>query len=288
MQIRFYHFFFVLFGSIYTTLSQETPKTEISVLGTFHFTQIHDEKNPITNFYGIEKQQQIIQVVERLKGFSPNRIYIEREPKHQSKIDSLYYLYLNDKLKLNELKNGAGEIFQIAFRLSKTLNLRPPVCVNHYESTSQSLLETGINIEIHKKALSEFQLLGRNVVGNYIKGESNLLETLAIMNSPENVKKSHQLLFNKPAYVQEGEFSSYSGLNENLLNKKYIGAEFISLFYNRNLKIYSNILNAQQKNKDERILLIVGQTHVGVLEELIGNNTSFKITNSIEVLLNGG
>ena len=97
------------------------------------------------------------------------------------------------------------------------------------------------------------------------------------MNLPENIRRSHTLLFNVPAYVTDGEFSSYDNLEEENVDKQYIGAEFIGLFYQRNLRIYSNILSAQQKQNSKRILCILGQTHVGVLQELLRNNEAFQV-----------
>jgi len=115
------------------------------------------------------------------------------------------------------------------------------------------------------------------VLGEFIRGEASLLETLVSMNLPENIKRSHTLLFNVPAYVTDGEFASYDNLEEENVDKQYIGAEFIALFYRRNLKIYSNIQTAQLKQNSKRILCIIGQTHVGVLQELLRNNEAFQI-----------
>ena len=223
-------------------------------------------------------------MLQNLESFSPDQIYIEREPKLQAQIDSLYSLFKSGRIEIKSLENGSGEIYQIGFRLASSLGLSAPKCIDYYQSTSQSLLQSGDNYQVYKNALQEFQNLGRTVVGNFIQGKSSLLETLHIMNLPENVKRSHQLLFNLPAYVQNGEFSSYENLQEEGVDKQYIGIEFISLFYKRNLKIYSNILAAQKKGKAKRILCIVGQTHVGVLQELLKNNNDFKVIEVQEIL----
>ncbi len=268
------------------THAQENQKTEISLLGTFHFNQFHNSESSNNNFFGAKKQKEIAFVLKRLKDFKPDQIYIEREPQYQAQIDSLYGLYKNNKLKLEKLENGAGEVYQLAFRLAKALDLKTPKCVNHYESTPQSLLSSGSNIEKYQSTLKNFQDLGRSVVGKLLQGEASLLETLLKMNLPENISLSHDLLFNIPAYVQDGEFSSYDKVSKASIDKRYIGAEFISLFYERNLKIYSNILNTQLKHNDQRILFITGQVHVGVLQELLSKNKHFKVIESSDILKN--
>ncbi|WP_340064995.1 DUF5694 domain-containing protein [Ascidiimonas aurantiaca] len=268
------------------SLGQENTSTQIAILGTFHFSQIHKSGNELTDFFSKRTKEQVYDVLGKLKIFRPDQIYIEREPGFQPQIDSLYRLYKNNKLKLEELENGAGEVYQLAFRLAKELNLEAPKCVNHYESTSQSLLASGKNIEKYQNALKEFQNLGRSVVGKFLKGEATLLETLFKMNLPENVSLSHRLLFNVPAYVTDGEFLSYEKIDKETIDKRYIGAEFISLFYERNLKIYSNILNTQLQHNDQRILFITGQVHVGVLQDLLRKNNHFKVIESSEILIN--
>lgn len=279
----------ILIGAIllnHLVLAQENEEIKISLLGTFHFNQFHDGDSPNNNFFGAKKQKEMAIVLERLKGFNPDQIYIEREPQYQTQIDSLYSLYKDDKLKLEQLESGAGEVYQLAFPLAKSLDLEAPKCVNHYESTSQNLLISGKNIEKYQSALKEFQNLGRSVVGKLLQGEASLLETLLKMNLLENISLSHDLLFNIPAYVQDGEFSSYDKIDTASIDKRYIGAEFISLFYERNLKIFSNILNTQLKHKDQRILFITGQVHVGVLQELLRKNDRFKVIESADLLKN--
>jgi len=257
--------------------AQSTSKVEIAVLGTFHFTQVHQTENENQNFYGSKRQEDLKEFIQVLKTFYPTDIYIEREPKIQHQIDSIYLLFKNDQLKLEDLKRGTSEVFQVGFRLAKTMNLGSPTCIDYHESISQSLIKSGNHFEIYRNSLKAFQNLGRKVLGEFIRGEASLLETLVSMNLPENIKRSHTLLFNVPAYVTYGEFASYDNLEEENIDKRYIGAEFIALFYRRNLKIHSNILTAQQKQNSKRILCIIGQTHVGVLQELLRNNEAFQI-----------
>lgn len=69
------------------------------------------------------------------------------------------------------------------------------------------------------------------------------------------------------------------------IDEEYIGAEYITLFYNRNLKIYSNILNAQINNNGKRLIVFLGQVHVGVLQELFKNNPNYQVISPIEYLV---
>jgi pheromone shutdown protein TraB len=68
------------------------------------------------------------------------------------------------------------------------------------------------------------------------------------------------------------------------VDTEYIGAHFITLFYNRNLKIYSNMLRAQQQSQAERVLAVFGVAHVGVLEELFAANPAYHVVHAATYL----
>ncbi|NQZ76203.1 MAG: hypothetical protein HRT61_08845 [Ekhidna sp.] len=173
-------------------------------------------------------------------------------------------------------------MFQIGFRLAKYLGQTKVIGVNYFESTSQSLLSAGENIGRYQDALAEFRNTGRGITKEFLQGGLSIADFLMELNRPDKVKMSHRLLYNTPAYVKDGSFNSYKDLGQ--IDNQYIGAEFISLFYKRNLKIYSNILNAQLSDESTKILLIVGQTHVGVLQGLFRENDSYEVVDVLSYL----
>lgn len=246
--------------------------TEIIILGTLHFNQFHNVNSNHCDFSDEIRQKEFNTVIENLSTFKPDAVLIEREPSQQKAIDSLYQM---DNLDFNTLPNGMSEVYQIGFKLAKANRLKTVYGVDHYQSISQNLFENGENLEVFKDSLNAFQNIGRSITGKFLKGEMNINDFLIELNKKENVKMSHRLLFNTPAYVVNGRFKNEENFND--IDHAYIGAEFISLFYERNLKIYTNILNVTRKSKGNRIILIIGQVHVGVLQELIANNPNFKL-----------
>lgn len=95
---------------------------------------------------------------------------------------------------------------------------------------------------------------------------------------------THHLFYNLPATVTNGEFSktATNTVDVSKIDKQYIGAEFISLFYNRNLKIYSNTLAIQRQYQGKKLLLLFGQTHVGVLQELYKSNPDYHLLSFLD------
>ncbi len=254
------------------------------MLGSLHFNQFHDAGKPSSNFLSQKRQQEISEVNEVLMAFAPDMIMIERAPAEQARYDSLFKLHRQGQIKVNELDGGTGEVYQFAFKLAGKLNHEQLYCVDYDQSTSQGLLNSGDNIALFQSGLQNFQKVSRGVTADFMAGKMTFREFLVFLNKPETIELSHRQFYNLPAYVQNGGFKSYEGLQRSTIDTTQIGAEFISLFYERNLKIYSNILNAQLKNKGNRILLIMGQTHIGVLQDIMKNNPNYEIVNAGQYL----
>lgn len=258
-------------------LAQEQP-TEILLVGFDHLAQM-DNGTPTSNIFSSKKQGEIQKLTQKLAQFSPEMVMVEEEPNEQAQLDSLYALYAKNQLDLSKIENGSSELYQVGFRLAKQLDLHGVTGINHYEYTPQSLLASGKNIEIFKNGLGSLVQVARPLKKQVQADSLSIYDYIKTMNQPELVALSHRALFNLPAYVMDGEFSQ-SGTNtvdQGSIDNHYIGAEYISLFYNRNLKIYSNILNAQRTEHPKRIVLLMGQLHIGVLQDLLEENPNFKI-----------
>ncbi|WP_019947356.1 DUF5694 domain-containing protein [Hymenobacter aerophilus] len=222
----------------------------------------------------------------QLAKFRPEVILLEAEPKEQPQIDSLYALYQKGTLRLEDLPFGRGERYQIGFALARQLGLPSPKGVNYFTSTSQSLLNSGTNIEAYTRDLRLLQTTSRPLRASVQKDSLSLYDYLALANQPELIGLLHRMQFNTPAQVMNGNFA-VGGTNTADLGKvdtEYIGAHFITLFYNRNLKIYSNILRAQQQTRAKRVMLLFGLAHVGVLEELFAANPDYEVVHAAKYL----
>ncbi|MGO4773921.1 DUF5694 domain-containing protein [Flavobacterium sp. W22_SRS_FK3] len=266
-------------------LAQKESITEILLVGFDHLGQM-DNGTPSSDIFSQKKQQEIIKITEKLKVFSPDLIMVEKEPSEQNQLDSLYSAYRNNYLKLSDIEYGASETYQVGFRLAKILDLKSVYGIDHYESTSQSLLNSGDNIKLFKNGLTELMNTARPLKKKVQQDSLSIYDYIKTINQDKFIDLSHNLIFNLPAYVINGEFSE-TGTNTvdiGEIDKKYIGAEYITLFYNRNLKIYSNILNTELKHNSNKILLIMGQLHIGVLKDLFEHNRNYKIIEISEYL----
>jgi len=253
----------------------QPAKTEILLVGFDHLSQLYNQTEA-SDVLSAKRQQELARLNEGLQKFRPQLVLVEVDPAYQARLDSLYALYKTDKLPAREL--GRSETYQVGFALAKRLGQGQVYGVDSYSATSQGILQTGQNVGYYKNALAELQTVARGAKKQFQAGALTVGQHVALLNRPENLQLSHRALFNTPAYVMHGRFTRPdASIDTTRLNPRYIGAEFIALFYKRNLEIYSNILATQLAHPGQRMLLIMGQLHVGVLRELLAQNPDFKV-----------
>ena len=107
---------FVLLSAI----AQNKQPVKVLLLVVFHFENpgLDVAKFKNADILSEQRQKEVMLIVEKLKKFSPDKIFIEDLPENQDKIDSI----------LNQYKKGnytlrANETDQLGLRLAKELNL---------------------------------------------------------------------------------------------------------------------------------------------------------------------
>src|SRR6188474_1804872 len=111
--------------------SQNNPRVKVLLLGVFHFDNpgLDVAKFNNANILSEKRQKEVLQIVEKLKKFSPDKIFIENTPGNQGKIDSIF-----DQYKIGKYNLSANEIDQLGLRLVKELNLSAPYGVDYRDS----------------------------------------------------------------------------------------------------------------------------------------------------------
>jgi len=254
---------------------------EVMVVGFDHLNSLYN-KQPESDVFSPKKQAELARLRAQLARFRPEAIMLEAEPREQPRLDSLYERYRAGQLAFTALPEGRGERYQVGFVLARQLGLPAPRGIDYYAATSQSLLATGHNISYFQRDLTLLQTTVRPLRRMVQHDSLSLYDYLALANQPALVALSHRAVFNTPALVTSGTFAA-SGTNTQDLGRvdtAYIGAHYITLFYNRNLKIYANILRAQQQTQARRVLVMMGQNHVGVLDELFAANPDYQVVHA--------
>lgn len=272
------------FGTATASLAQTTP-TEVMIAGSDHLNQLYSKDHPTTDVLTAPGQQHIGRFTAALARYKPDMLVIESLPEEQAEIDSLYALYRQDKLNLAALPGGRSEIFQVAFRLGKQLGLARIYCANAPGGTSQGILRTGQNIELYQQGQQELSKASGGLRTQLQQGAISLYDYEVAINQPELYNLVYRLRYVTPARVVNGRFTKPdAAVDTAFINPKYIGAELISVFKNRDYKIYSNIVVQALETKPRRVLALFGAAHMGSMQSIFASDPAFRVVESRKYL----
>lgn len=275
----------MLCGLCFSVFAQSS-KTEILLLGSDHLRQVYEEDFPNTDVLIPKKQKEIQEFSSLIESYAPDMVMVEVVPERQQEIDSLYSLYLENKLNLNSFEYGRDEVYQLAFRIGKNSGVQEITCVNSKGGTSQSILDNGDNIEIYENETKELRKVVKEKYAALRNGKLSFKNYLIFLNQPEAYNLIYRLRYMTPARVTNGTFTNPDEMVDTaFINPDYIGAELISVFKNRDYKIYSNIVTNKIKKEPKRILLIIGVGHIGSLKSIFRDDEEFEVVDANSFLM---
>jgi hypothetical protein len=239
--------------------AQSDARPEILVLGTYHMSnpgrdihnmQADDVQSP-------KRQREIAQLIEVLKKFHPTKIAIEADVGSQ-RVEREYSDYLAGKYTLSP-----DETNQIGYQLAKELGQH---AVYPVDEEAEFPWQRLVNYAKANGRAEKIDAISAGW-GTMVKEQSDflqshtVLETLDYMNSDSRVAKDVALYY---ATVLYGDPSDYAG------------PDLLAAWYQRNIRIYSNIVKLVESPND-RILVIYGAGHLGWLRQDIANDQTVKL-----------
>ena len=247
------------------------PAGRLMLLGSFHFQPrgLDWYKSQYSlDVLSQEYQEGVAEVVDRLVAFQPTKIAIERTGDQQSEIDQEYGAYLRDEFPL-----PADEIYQLGFRLAKKLGHDGVYCVNAWDRHYEAVVDPEDYAREHDPELlkSEWPSRFRRMYerSDRRRTEVSLRETLLYVNSEENVLRSHGFYLVDWFRTGEGDY--------------YPGADQVTGWYNRNLRIFANTQRITE-TPDERVLLIIGGGHLPILRHCAMASPEYELVELSEYL----
>lgn len=232
-------------------------KSKIMILGTFHFNDGgNDAYKPkySVNIKTEKRQREVKELLKILTKFKPTKVAIESMPHRQKFHDSLYTEFIN-----NRYQPGENEIFQISYRLAAMMEHEKVYTIDAPARGFESELNIDSFAIAHQQQLYSDSLYLKMFFTLYAKDDSlksalPLRTTLAYQNNPERLRLGlgHYLI---------GDFKVAA-------DGYYPGADGSTYWWNRNLRIFSNILRLAAESKEERIFVMIGAGHLPILRFL--------------------
>ena len=242
------------------------PKPSITMVGTFHFDYPDldayktDEDDRI-DVLAADRQEEMTQLLDHLARFNPNKIVIES--RNAARWNELYREYLD-----GTLEPMRDERVQLGFALGKRFGLDTMYC-----------LDAG------------------SFAGDYAEEGCTILDTLFKeydwkSDDPIVAKAQAYLEYRDKALTETSLYDFISSMNtEQMWNFNYgfylvgdfkldnfAGVDALALYwYNRNLRIFRKIQMITESPED-RILVIFGNGHVAILNQLFKSSPEYRYT----------
>jgi hypothetical protein len=254
-------------GAILPALAQQRPvekpaapvSAEVLVLGVYHMA------NPGRDIFNIQaddvlapkRQAEIAQLIEALKKFRPTKIAVEAAV-GDGRISSRYADYVAGKYELTR-----NETEQIGFRLANQLGHKAIYPVNVEGEFPFQRIVNYAKASGRSKDLDAMLEQGGRVVAalNAYLASHTILETLLYMNSDDKVAEDVGVYYRLAHFSEPGDWA---------------GAEVVSEWFRRNMRIYSNIVQIADSPND-RVLVIYGAGHLGWLRHNFASDPNFRL-----------
>ncbi|MGX1928725.1 DUF5694 domain-containing protein [Flagellimonas sp. 2504JD4-2] len=236
--------------------------SKVMVLGTFHFDK---------SVLNTEKQKSIIQLVEILKKYKPTKIVLEWEPSASELANKNYQEFQENPTFITNKEN---EVFQLGFRLAKTMRHESLFFFDNQTEFIGSLQDFSFD------SFSEYAQ--KNDPGFFDKYEKKIIETFR---HNQNLLKKMSLLDqivlrNSPRAQQINAQRMHSYEVRVGIQKNWIGPDWLGRWYRRNVRMLANVIKMNKPN--DRILVIVGDNHKWTLDMLFENTPEFELVSSWE------
>ena len=239
------------------------------MIGTFHF---HNPGADVAQFKAFdvlkdEIQKELEEIAQKIKEFNPTKIFVEWPYQDQNELDSVYNLYKKGKLEISK-----DETNQLAFRVGK-LNNNPQIDAIDYNDTDFPFGKVMASIKKNnEKDIEEYiSNLIKKIESDFNKkvtSNASLKEILYEENSKQFREKANEF-YEKILTVGD--------------DTDFIGAYLTSEWNKRNLYMWS-LIKKKTTIKDERVMVLLGASHIANIKNLIDDNADFKVVELKDVV----
>lgn len=251
------------------------PKSlQVLLIGSSHWNNYQSKGLDVaqTNEIDIlsdEYQKDLDQIVEAIKEFGPDKIFVERTINYQSKLDSLYNLYQTTDWG----KEKRNEIYQLGFKVAKTLGHKQVYGIDHrgtsfpYDSLMQAM-EKAKQTKLIASFVDDLKQYEENY--NKLVAEKKPLKNILYF---LNDKKHRKL--------DLGWYLNNANKGGSINNN--IGSFLTSEWIKRNIYTYG-LIQKYVEPKDQRIMILMGAGHIAPLENFISYNPHWAVVELKEIM----
>lgn len=246
----------------------KTPPHSLLLIGSYHMDNpSRDMHNPVAdNVLAPLRQAQLDHIAHRVLAFRPTLVALEVPVDRQLQWTQDYEGFCQGRFLLT-----ADERHQLGFRIARGAHLSTVHAID-WNSDWGDLGQVYTWAEEHQPDLfNRFHSVGEGFTTEFQSRQATgtLGELLAWINDPAVLRASHQFYLDIARVGHAAE---------------YMGAEWVTGWYGRNLRIFVNLVRLL-RDAGERALVIYGSGHIPLLEQFARDSGLFHIESAARYLL---
>jgi hypothetical protein len=234
-------------------------RAEVLVLGVYHMS---NPGRDIVNMQADDvlapkRQSEIAEVIAVLKKFHPTKVAVESGFDNDA-VSRLYGDYLMGKHELTR-----NETQQIGFRLAKELGQKTVYAV---DVDGEFPFPRVVDYAKARGRTKEFDAL-MGETGDRVKATNAYLASHTVLATLLYLNSDDQVAQNVGHYYQLAHFGE---------PWNWAGADLVSDWFRRNMRIYSNVMHLTA-SANERVLVIFGYGHIGWLQQIFASDPTVRL-----------
>lgn len=235
----------------FTALGGRTAGAQILVIGSYHMSNpgLDAVSVKADDVLSAKRQREIDELVTRLASFRPTKVAVEIPFGRDSMSNALYRRYMQGTHTPDRT-----EMQQLGFRVAKTANLQRIYGVDYNLDVNLG----GVMIWALTHGQAELASAAQSISATLLAEADSMMKhaTVSEIISALNSARADSVHGIYLAALRVGADTSYPG------------ATVAARWYERNLKIASNILRVIDSPTD-RVLVVIGAAHAPILRELL-------------------
>jgi hypothetical protein len=242
-------------------------KIKVLNLAIFHMGSTSDSRSVEFNEEDKKNQEAARQLAAALSRFQPTTICVEVPPSEHQGLNEAYQEYLS---KPQKPSTYYGEVGLVAFELGRLNKIDRIYGIDHKLEYNYNINNEMEN-ELDSATINAFQTNPLKSIEelNIFEEGIPLMEKVRRMNHPDFL--DFLITANADILTHVGSENGFEGADE------------AAKYYQRNLRIYSN-LNRIPLTKSDRVFILSGGSHAAFLNEFINRSPKYEVVNTLDYL----
>lgn len=250
-----------------TKVSSAEQKIEVLNFGTFHMGFTTDANTTEFDEHDKENQKEVHGIAQKLSSFKPTVILVETIPENNAELQREYANYVDNP---DMFFSSPSEVELLAYELGRLSGTKRIYGIDHKMSYNYM-----VAMEIENAIDSVW-------INKYYKDPMSFYPEL-------NNREKESSLLNKLIQSNQDSFLDFLiAVNADMLthagtDQGFEGADEAAKYYQRNLRMYSN-LNRIDLSMDDRVFILMGGSHTAFFRDFISRSPKFEMVNTMDYL----